>query len=366
MHIKDIQIKELKIPFKVNFKHSSADRKVTQSILVTITSNNNVIGVGESCPREYVTGESVQSAIQFIQSIEHDIIQLNSFEKLEAWVENNVALIDDNPSAWCAVELALLDLIGREKGCTLEELLSISPLHSDYHYTAILGVSNFQTFQKQWHQYSKMQFTDYKIKLSGVIAEDLQKLEYINQNRMPNLRLRMDANNLWDSSIQGVSYLKNIQSNIFAIEEPLSPFDFKGMVELAQETNIKIILDESFLNISHFKYLDSSPSNFIINLRISKMGGLLRSLSIIQGASRRKIPIIIGAQVGETSILTRAALAAATYAGDALLAQEGAFGTLLLEHDVTNVPLMFSAKGILTPAKYLNCEVKGNQLSIHL
>jgi hypothetical protein len=59
------------------------------------------------------------------------------------------------------------------------------------------------------------------------------------------------------------------------------------------------------------------------------------------------MPLIVGSQVGETSLLTRVALAVAHAAGEALLAQEGAFGTLLLENDVCTPPLMFGHGGTL-------------------
>jgi hypothetical protein len=77
------------------------------------------------------------------------------------------------------------------------------------------------------------------------------------------------------------------------------------------------------------------------------MGGLLRSLAVAQRAKEVGIPIIIGAQVGETSILTRVALTVANRYRDILLAQEGAFGTLLLERDLCEPPLMFGAAGRL-------------------
>ena len=63
--------------------------------------------------------------------------------------------------------------------------------------------------------------------------------------------------------------------------------------------------------------------------------------------ARAGIGVIVGAQVGETSLLTRAALTVARAAGDALVAQEGAFGTFLLERDVCDPPLMFGAGGVL-------------------
>jgi L-alanine-DL-glutamate epimerase-like enolase superfamily enzyme len=93
--------------------------------------------------------------------------------------------------------------------------------------------------------------------------------------------------------------------------------------------------------------LPSSPERWLANLRVSKMGGLLRSLEFLQAARRTGVRIIVGAHVGETSLLTRAGLAAAAAAGDALVSQEGAFGTHLLQRDVVDAPLMFGAGGIL-------------------
>ena len=46
-------------------------------------------------------------------------------------------------------------------------------------------------------------------------------------------------------------------------------------------------------------------------------------------------------------MLTRAALTVANSARDILVAQEGAFGTHLLAHDVVDPPIMFGARGVL-------------------
>ena len=46
-------------------------------------------------------------------------------------------------------------------------------------------------------------------------------------------------------------------------------------------------------------------------------------------------------------MLTRVALTVAHATGRALVAQEGAFGTFLLERDIGDPPLMFGAGGIL-------------------
>jgi hypothetical protein len=89
------------------------------------------------------------------------------------------------------------------------------------------------------------------------------------------------------------------------------------------------------------------------------MGGLLRSLAIIETARALGIGLIIGAQVGETSLLTRAGLTAALAAQDILVAQEGAFGTFLLEHDICTPSLMFGASGVLDCNSYPMLQTAG-------
>jgi L-alanine-DL-glutamate epimerase-like enolase superfamily enzyme len=79
------------------------------------------------------------------------------------------------------------------------------------------------------------------------------------------------------------------------------------------------------------------------------MGGIARALAAVAAAREAGIRVIVGAQVGETSVLTRAALPVAAAADDLLVAQEGAFGTHLLVQDVCDPPLMFGSGGLLDP-----------------
>ena len=118
-------------------------------------------------------------------------------------------------------------------------------------------------------------------------------------------------------------------------------------MRLADALDWKIVLDESFMRFDQIELLHMKPSIWIANIRVSKMGGILRSLKIIDELLKQGIAITIGAQVGETSLLTRAALLLADVAGHNLSAQEGAFGELLLAHDLFDPVLQFGAGGIL-------------------
>ena len=58
------------------------------------------------------------------------------------------------------------------------------------------------------------------------------------------------------------------------------------------------------------------------------------------------VDVIVEAQVGETSVLTRAALSIAEMLGKHGDAQEGAYGTHLLSEDMKRPTLMFGHQGL--------------------
>lgn len=347
MKIIDLEIKNLDIPFKVSFDHSSASRTTTEAILVTVTTKNGNQGIGEGCPRSYVTGETLESAHLFFNAHRDDFLGLSSLDELKDWITHHQTQIDQNPAAFCAVEIALLNAIAQEKNITIERLLSLPKLSGRFRYTGVLGSRKSEIFTNQLKQYLKLGFNDLKIKLFGKPEIDYKNIAILKSTTSDDIRVRLDANNLWSNTHDAIQYIQDLDYSVFALEEPLTIGQYQGSNLIAKTFTSKIILDESFTKGADFNSIDGSSESWIINIRISKMGGILRSLAIANQALNLGIPIIIGAQVGETSILTRAALTVANSYRDLVVAQEGAFGTHLLQKDITEPSITFGAGGWL-------------------
>lgn len=347
--MKSLQVQSLDIPFKQAFAHASAVRSTTESVLVTVVSDAGATGIGEGCPRRYVTGESIESITQFIDAHRSQWMAFTNVDDLRQWIASHVELIDRNPAGWCAVELACLDLFGKEANLPVEALVGVVPLTGPFQYSAVLGTDSLTSFEKQLKQYLAVGFTDFKVKVTGRLEEDIEKLARLASAGAAQLRVRLDANNLWAEADEAIVYIKQLPGTMTAVEEPLKVGDCAGCRRVSEVLGIPIILDESFLRMEQFQTIRDTPSTWVINVRVSKMGGILRSLGIAKKAKEFGIPIVVGAQVGETSVLTRAALTVANNYQDILVAQEGAFGTLLLEHDICDPSLMFGAGGGLAP-----------------
>ena len=178
------------------------------------------------------------------------------------------------------------------------------------------------------------------------VGRDRRRLGVFASRAGRRLRLRVDANNLWTSPEECQAHLDSMPATPFAIEEPLQPGDLEGCRQIAKRMGTKIILDESLARAGQLEALDD-PARWIINLRVSKMGGVIRSLEVVREAARRDVGVIVGCHVGETGILSRAALGLMQAAGDRLVAAEGAFGTQLLRRDLTTPSLRFDRAGRL-------------------
>ena len=347
-----IEAVPLKLKLKTAFRHASATRDEGESIWVQAIRNGNK-GYGEGCPRVYVAGDDLESSLKWVkENFSTGTVDFKTLDHVKCWVENNDKVIDKYPSAWCAVEMALLDLFSREKGCTVETLLGLDEYKLFGRYTAVLGDDEKWEYTMLADQYLIRGLTDFKIKMNGNIERDREKLRVLEdlciQHNVKDIRIRLDANNLWKGRCdEAIAYIKVLGGRVFALEEPVASRNVGDISKISTVTGLPIILDESLCTLDDLSLFKNMPGEFIANIKISRVGGLIRALRLIEEIKKMGWPIIIGCHTGETSLLTRAALVAASAAGESLIAQEGAFGDYLMEQEPVEPILKFGREGLL-------------------
>jgi hypothetical protein len=203
MRIERLDVLTFSVPFRTVFRHASASRRRARNLIVAARGPDGVIGWGESCPRPYVTGETVDGAAVFV--VEHREAMsggITDAASLRAWTDAHREVIDRNPAAFCAVEIAVLDLLGKVEGRATEDLLGIAPPAGDFRYSAVLGDSPWLVYRQQCRRYLADGFRDFKVKASGDPRRDRRKMRALadrDSTASDGLRVRIDANNLWQS-----------------------------------------------------------------------------------------------------------------------------------------------------------------------
>jgi L-alanine-DL-glutamate epimerase-like enolase superfamily enzyme/pimeloyl-ACP methyl ester carboxylesterase len=348
-----IDVAPLRLKLKTTIRHAAATRNEGESIWVRAKRNGNE-GYGEGCPRTYVAGDDIESSVAWVKkNFSTCPINFGTLEDLKQWAETNEKIINHNPSAWCAVEMAVLDLLSRERGCMVEKLLGLDGCKLSGRYTAVLGDDKKWAYTMLVDKYLIRGLSDFKIKLSGNLETDIQKLDIIyelsKQHRSDPIRIRLDANNLWkDRCDEAIAYILALGGGrIFAVEEPVRAGDAKDISKFSTATGLPVILDESLCTLNDLAPYSHTEGKFIANIKISRVGGLIRALKMIEELKKRGWPVIVGCHVGETSLLTRAALVASCAAGENLISHEGAFGDYLVEREPAEPMLKFGRNGLL-------------------
>ncbi len=367
-----LKIKGLFLPLRITFSQASSVRKEGESIWCQAW-RAEVYGLGEGCPRTYVTGENVEGALHWLSEKLFMLeASCTSLDALESWMLANRAELDRHPAAFCAIETALLDLFAKEKNCSVEKLFGLEGPQGIYTYTGVLGDSNEEKFIALAQRYVAAGINDFKVKVNGDLKRDQKKLDILqqicNEKGISKLRIRLDANNLWAGNTDAaIEFLSNLGHTIFGIEEPVEPNNYNALSRISNALDLPIILDESLCSLADLEKLDEVSGRFIANLKVSRLGGVIRSLEMIKALKKRRYPIIVGAHVGETSVLTRAGMCIAKAVGENLVAQEGGFGLLIFEKEPVAPSLMFGAFGkinlgepyqIKTPDKVIEVPVE--------
>jgi len=331
--------------FRFRFKHASADRVLAENVIVEVRDKHGIQGYGEGCPRAYVTGESTPGAIDFLaQHAEHIVRGAPTLRAFDDWIKSNGRQIDSHPAAFCALEIALIDLFARRAGQPAELLLGLPPLSGTVNYSGIIGDGSPRKTALYSMVYRALGLGDFKVKLGRDPAIDRRRFAALPARA----RIRVDANNLFHDPSECMRHIRAIKSAVWAVEEPLAVGDFENMREVASELGCRIILDESLTRIEQLESIESDPATWILNLRVSKCGGIIRTKALVRAAEALGVGVIIGAHVGETSLLTRAALCAGQALAKPPLAREGAFGDVLLASDLTEPSIKFGRRGALS------------------
>ncbi len=93
-----IEVRQLAIPLTMPVSQASSSRAVTSS-LWAVARRRDHVGIGEGCPRPYVTGETLQGAFDWCQKIAPQLSGVGDLESLVDSASEMSDEIDRNPAA---------------------------------------------------------------------------------------------------------------------------------------------------------------------------------------------------------------------------------------------------------------------------
>ena len=184
-----------------------------------------------------------------------------------------------------------------------------------------------------------------KIKVGESLERNIEIVGLVRRELGEDVSLRLDANCAWTGP-EGVRQLRALASyRIDGVEQPTPSDDLEGLLTITRSAAVPVVVDESLCSTEDAKALIDTGACEIFNIRISKCGGLSNAARLYSMAANAGLRCQLGAQVGETGILSAAGRHFASRLQNVLWC-EGSFGKLLLEEEIMQPDISVGAGGV--------------------
>ena len=261
---------------------------------------------------------------------------------------------------WCALETALLDAACKAEGISVAQLINKSSgpqLNNSIRYGAVVPFAGRKALIGLLIFYKLYGFSTVKLKVGKDLKADVENVRLARLIMGDKSILRVDANCAW-SVAETLDFAQKVQAyDVASIEQPLKADDIEGLRQLSVSIPQAIVLDESLCTVENAREYAENLNKVEFNIRVSKVGGLLTARTILNIAQGAGIKCHLGAQVGESGILT-ASNQQFAFAQGPFVNCEGAANLFLLKDDIIKENLTFGYGGIVKLPVYRSGEIK--------
>ena len=194
--------------------------------------------------------------------------------------------------AMAGLDLALWDAAGRAAQRSVTDLLGARQASVEVYGSGVNRHYPLDELVAQAQRWRDAGYGLVKMKVGGhPLADDVERVAAVRETVGPNVRLAVDANQLWDlpQATAAVAQLERFE--LAWLEEPLRADDLAGHARLRAETAVPIALGENLHTVYRFAEAIDLGACDIVQPNIVRIGGVTPFLEIARLASDRGVPL---------------------------------------------------------------------------
>ncbi len=327
-----LELREVEIPFRFSFKHNLAARTAARSLILRLYTGTGHVGYGEAIPRDYLTGETLESAWKDIAERWWPAVKALNLTPGESPLRTLRGVYEEadrerRTAGYAGLDIAVVDAWSRATDTPLPRILGAMP--EPVALSAAIGGGSVRSARRQARFFRFLGFEEFKLKVGR--DDDRARAAAVRGVIGPDRDLRLDANAAWDEKTALARMDEFANLDISSLEQPLPPGDVQALARVQAESGVPVMADESLCTRADALRLARAEAAQLWNVRLAKVGGFSGALSLFRLAGECGIGVHLGVLVGETSILAAAGRALAGIAPFAHV--EYGFPRLLLRRD---------------------------------
>jgi len=270
-------------------------RSSSQTSVIVHVEDSGIIGIGEAASCGYLN--------QCADETEKVLLRMEEYLPADAFaIEDTMRLLEAHfpefPSARCAVDIALHDLVGKKTGLPLYRYfgLTAGEARKTSFTIGLDTVENVAAKVEEARNYSIL-----KVKLGGESDVDIIK----TIRKLTDATLRVDANAGWTFEEATKKMRVLAKAGVEFVEQPLAREDLKGHVRLKKKGILPIILDETVQTSMDIPAAAAACDG--VNVKLTKSGGLREAHRMIATARAHDLKVMLGCMVASSVKITAAA-----------------------------------------------------------
>ena len=291
MRINKINVFKVNLPLKEGrYSWSNGNFvEIFDTTVVEIITESGLKGYAESCPLGSAYLPSFARGVRAgLEEICHHLIGVNplNLNKINYLMDS---VLRGHPYVKAPIDIACWDLLGKATNQPVYSLLGGAAQENIVLYRAISQQSPDHMVEKI-KAYSSQGYTKFQLKVGGNPTEDIERIKLARQALNPSDTLIADANTGWTRHDATRVANAIIGLDIY-LEQPCLNYD--ECLSIRRRTALPLVLDEVIDSPHMLVKGIADDAMDVINLKISKVGGLtkaklMRDLCIAHG-----IPMII-------------------------------------------------------------------------
>ena len=304
MRIAAVDVFPFSVPLKRPFQIATMTSYAANGVFVAIRTDDGRTGWGEANPLASINGETQGTCLAAVEHLAPWLVGQDPRQAASLSTAMR-AVLDSQAAARAALDMALYDLAAQAAGLPLYAYLG--GVERDLPTDVTIGIMPPEEAAEQALAIVEDGFQRVKIKLGSGLADDVERVAAVAQSVPESVYLRVDANQgyLRDDALTLLEHLGDV--GIEFCEQPVARHDWDGMAYLVGRSPIPIMADESLFSSTDAQHLIQHKACTMMNVKLSKSGGIREGWRIAEVAASAGIPCMMGGMVETRLGVTAAA-----------------------------------------------------------
>ncbi len=275
MQITRILAYRVELPLIENGYSWSGGKSVSvfDSTIVAVETDTGHVGYGEVCPLgPFYLPAYAEGVRAGLRELGPHLIGLDPRELLKLNERMDQAL-KGHPYVKSGIDVACWDLLGKATSTPVCTLLG-GRFGKEVHLYRAISQRSPSEMASNVAQYRSQGYTRFQLKVGGLPDQDIERIVKVRELLKPGDLLVADANTGWTQH-EAVRVARAVRDLDVYIEQPCATYE--ECLAVRQRTAHPFVLDENIDSIGALLRAIHDRAMDVVNLKISKLGGLTRT-----------------------------------------------------------------------------------------